>query len=368
MEKIPIIRPTLPPVDKLMPKLQDAFTSGQITNARFVREFEEKAKEYLGVSNAIAISSCTNGLILVEKCLGLKGEVIVPSFTFCATAHSLVWNQIKPVFVDSERASCQIDPSRAELAITDNTSAILAVHIFGTPCDIESLQTIADRHGLKLIFDSAHGFGAVRRGRPLGGFGDAEVFSLSPTKLLVAGEGGLVATNDDELARKIRIGRDYGNPGDYNCEFIGLNARMSELHAILALETIDELDRNISRRNEIAAFYREKIDNIEGLSYQKVDSDDTSSYKDFSILVGDGFRLSRDSLASKLLNMGIETRPYFYPPVHKQNAYAYLDPGSFYLPEAEYLSERSLSIPLYSHMSDGEAERVILALEINSLG
>lgn len=363
MEKIPIIRPTLPPVERLIPKLEEAFATGQITNARFVREFEEKAKEYLGVRNAVAVSCCTDGLILAERCLGLTGEVIVPSFTFCATVHSLVINGLKPVFVDSEISSSQIDSEKIEEKMTDATSAILAVHVFGTPCDAEKLEKIAEKNGLKLIFDSAHAFGAKKAGKKVGAFGDAEIFSLSPTKLLVAGEGGLVTTDNDELARQIRVGRDYGNPGNYNCEFIGINARMSEMHAILAIETLDMLDKNIARRNEIASYYREKLDSIRGISYQKVRPGDLSIYKDFSILVGDEFGLNRDELARRLLEEGIETRPYFDPPVHKQDAYSFLITDELDLPMTEYLSARSLSIPLYSHMTDDEAVKVVETLE-----
>src|SRR3989338_7449051 len=214
---IPILRPTLPGIESLMPRLKEVFRSGQITNASNVREFESRAAEYLAVKYCVAVSSCTSGLTLVHKCLALKGEVIVPSFTFYATVHSLVWNNLVPVFADCREDTFNIDEKKIEPLVSKKTKAILAVYIYGNPPAIKELQRIAHRHRLKLIFDSAHAFGSRYNGLKAGRFGDAEVFSLSPTKLLTAGEGGLVATNDRLLADSLKIARNYGDNGNYNC-------------------------------------------------------------------------------------------------------------------------------------------------------
>ncbi len=249
----------------------------------------------------MAVSSCTLGLLLTYHGLGLKGEVIVPSFTFMATVHPLLWVGTEPVFVDIDPYTWNIDPAKVEAAITERTTAIVAVHNFGNPAPVAELEAIARRHGLRLIFDAAHGFGALYRGRPVGGFGDAEVFSLSPTKLLVAGEGGIVATNNDDLAEHIRVGREYGNPGDYNSDFPGLNVRLPEFNALLGLHSLGMLEENAKRRNRVAAIFRERLSQIPGLTFQRIHPQDRSSYKDFSILVDEAkFGLTRDELALAL--------------------------------------------------------------------
>jgi dTDP-4-amino-4,6-dideoxygalactose transaminase len=192
-------------------------------------------------------------MMLLFKALGLSGEVIRPSCTFMATAGAVVWAGCTPVFVDVDEPSMVVDPEEVERAVGPRTSAIVAVHNFGRPAPVERLEEIARSRGLRLFFDSAHGMGSHRKGKPLGGFGDAEVFSLSPTKLVTSGEGGVVTTDSDETAGLVRAGRDYGNPGNYDCLFPGLSARMSELHAVLGLASLGRLAEGVRRRNEIAS-------------------------------------------------------------------------------------------------------------------
>jgi dTDP-4-amino-4,6-dideoxygalactose transaminase len=199
------------------------------------------------------------------------------------------------------------------------------------------------------VFDAAHGFGATRDGRPLGTFGDAEVFSLSPTKPMTAGEGGLVAIRDDGLAERVRLGVDYGNPGDYDTRFAGLNARMSELHAAVGLESLVELDDHLATRRRLAEEYRKALAGIGGITPQEVDPRDESTYKDFTVIVDDSvYGLDRSALAVALKAEGVDTRPYFYPPVHRQQAYA--DLPAVDLPATDWVSNRVISLPLWRDM------------------
>jgi dTDP-4-amino-4,6-dideoxygalactose transaminase len=363
---IPLVQPTLPPYDdRLACRVAELFQTGMLTKGKYLREFEERVADYLGVKHAVAVSSCTLGLLLTYHGLGLKGEVIIPSFTFMATVHPLLWVGAEPVFVDIDPYTWNIDPQRVEAAITERTTAIVAVHNFGNPAPVAELETIARRHGLKLIFDAAHGFGSLYRGRPVGGFGDAEVFSLSPTKLLVAGEGGIVATNNEDLAEHIRVGREYGNPGDYDSAFPGLNARLPEFNAILGLRSLEMLEENALRRNRVAAAFRERLGHLPGLTFQRVHPEDRSSYKDFSLLVDEAaFGLTRDELALALRAENIDTRKYHDPPVHAHKAYRHLyERYRDHLPVTDHIAPRSLSLPIWSHMDETTVNGICAAIE-----
>jgi dTDP-4-amino-4,6-dideoxygalactose transaminase len=256
-----------------------------------------------------------------------------------------------------------LDPQCADREIGVRTSAILATHLYGTPCDVDALTEVAQRNGIHLFFDAAHAFGSRRGGVSVGGFGDAEVFSLSPTKLLVASEGGIIATNDDALAERCRIGRDYANPGDYNCRFVGLNARMSELHAAMALASLDGLEERVERRNELALQYQKSLDGLPGISFPLVRDGDRSTYKDFTILVEpEGFGMSAARLAGALGAVGVETRRYYSPPVHQMEAYRHMSSTNGNLQTTQLASERVLTLPMWSDMSDAHVRRVADAI------
>ena len=204
---------------------------------------------------------------------------------------------------------------------------------------------IGQDRGVPVVFDAAHALGAIADGRPVGGFGDAEVFSLTPTKVLVAGEGGLVATRDAGLAKRLRMGRDYGNPGDYNTRFAGLNARMSEFHAAMALESLEMLDETLDRRRKLAALYADLLVEVPGVRIQEIGDADVSTYKDFSVVIEPDFGLSRDDLVTALAADGVETRNYFDPPVHQQQSYADFD--AVELPATDALAANVVSLPIY---------------------
>ncbi len=350
--KIPIVRPMLPTFDELADDVSSIVESGMVTKGQFLVQFEEAIAAHLSVRHAVAVSSCTTGLMLTYQALGLCGDVIVPSFTFMATVSALVWAGVKPVFADVDVGTTNLSPSAAEAAITPQTSAIVAVHNFGNPAEIDALQNVADRHGLKLIFDAAHGFGTHYQGTRVGPQGDAHIYSLSPTKLLIAGEGGIVATNNDELAASIRMGREYGNDGNYNSAFAGINARLPEFNALLGLHSLRLLEASVRRRNEIATIYKQQLYDVPGIGFQEVWWGNRNSYKDFTITVTPAeFGMTRDELASKLTAQNIDNRKYYDPPVHRHTAYHAFDSG-VPLPNTDWLASHSLSLPIWSQMDD----------------
>ncbi len=350
-ELLQMVRPVLPTFSEMADGVGRILSTGMVTKGQYMRDFEQAIAEHLGVKNAVAVSSCTSGMMLVHKILGLSGEVVVPSFTFMATASALVWAGLHPVFADVDHLTNNLDPAAAEAAITPKTTAIVAVHQFGNPADIAGLQKVADRHGLKLIFDAAHGFGAIYQGEPVGKQADAQIYSLSPTKLLITGEGGIVATNNDDLAAKIRMGREYGNDGNYDSAFAGLNARMPEFNALLGLFSLKNLEDAARHRNETVAIFQEALGQVPGVGFQQVRAGDRHSYREISITINSqAFGLTRDELATALLADNVDTRKYYHPPVHKQTAYLpYYDGRP--LPNTDWLASHSLSLPMWSNMS-----------------
>lgn len=351
-QKIPIVRPALPESPEVVDGVEYILNSGMVTKGDYVRAFEAAVARHLAVKHAIAVSSCTTGLMLTYRALGLTGDVIVPSFTFMATVSSMIWAGVRPVFADVDPSTTNLDPAAVKAVITPETSAIVAVHNFGNPAEIDALQAIADQHGLKLVFDAAHGFGTRYNDIPVGAQGDAQVYSLSPTKLLIAGEGGIVATNDDSLAENIRIGREYGNSGKYDSAFAGINARMPEFNALLGLYSLAQLEDAVCRRNAVAAIYRAELGHVPGIAFQDVRPTNRHAYKDFSITLDPlRFGLTRDELAIALQAENVDTRPYYDPPVHRQTAYRRYDQG-MPLPHTEWLATHSLSLPIWSRMPD----------------
>jgi dTDP-4-amino-4,6-dideoxygalactose transaminase len=357
-ERLPIVAPEGLQDDEFLRDVRKILRSRQLTNATFVREFEEAAAEYLGVPHCVAVSNCTAGLILTLRALDLQGEVVLPSFTFHATAHSVLWNGLKPVFADCDLETFCIDPHAVKLQISPKTCAIIAVHLFGNPASVVELQTIASDLNIPLIYDAAHAFGSDVSGRRVGAFGTAEVFSFSPTKLLVAGEGGMVATRDANLARKLRAARNYGDSGTYDPELAGLNGRMSEFHAALALRGLPGLGSRIERRNQVRLHYERRLRTVPGLEVQRIRPGNLSSCKDFAVLVEEVvFGKPRDWLFDALEKENIQVRRYFWPPVHRQKLYRDVwDKRP--LPVTESISDSILNLPIYSTLSDENVDMV----------
>lgn len=357
--KIPITRPTLRPFSSYARHFKRSINSGLLTTNAYVKEFEEKLAKRLGVRNVVAVSSCTAGLMLVMRGLGLTGEVIMPSFTFSASGLPLAWNGLTPVFADIDLATFTVDPKAVEKLISPRTSAIFATHVFGVPCNIDALTRIAKKHKLKLIFDAAHAFGSTYKGKPIGSFGDAEVFSTSPTKVLTTGEGGIVATNNDTLAAYVRKGRNYGDDGTEAIPHAGLSARMSEFHAAIGIISLSDLTKNLKRRLDQAAHLKRQLHALEPrLKFQTIPPDTKTTYKDFSIYVDPAILgYTRDDLQTFFDSRGIVTRKYFFPPLHRHATYQHARKGSLTI--TTIVAENVLSLPLYSHISRTDINRII---------
>ncbi|MEW5818665.1 MAG: DegT/DnrJ/EryC1/StrS family aminotransferase [Cyanobacteriota bacterium] len=364
--KLPMVVPDFPTWYSVRDKFEDVFNKETIfTKGKYLREFEENIADHLNVKHAIGLSSCTSGLMLLYRILDLKGEVILPSFTFMATGLSLMWiNNLTPVFVDVDPDTFTICPKEVQKHINNNTAAIIGVHTFGNPVHIDELISIAKKNNTKLIFDSAHGLGSLYNGQPLGGYGDAESFSCSPTKLLITGEGGIVTTNNDELANQLRIGREYGNPGNYDSLFAGMNARMCEFNAIMGIESLQMLNNIVNERNRMAKYLKERLSFLQGIKFQFIDQKNVSSYKDFTIVIEEEFELSRDQLVEALKAENIETRNYYSPPLHLQTTFkSFQNRFKEKLPVTEKLSNSAVTLPLSSKFSIEQVDKLCLAIE-----
>jgi dTDP-4-amino-4,6-dideoxygalactose transaminase len=360
---LPLARPAIADPAAVAEAAGAILVSGVLTNGPYVRRLEERAAAYLGVRHCVAVASCTAGLMLALRASNLSGDVVLPSFTFSASAHAVAWNGLRPVFTDIRPDDLLLDPDAVARSAGVRTSAILATHTYGTPCDVEALGAFARRNGIRLFFDAAHAFGSRRGGTMVGGFGDAEVFSLSPTKVLIAGEGGIIATNDDSLAERCRMGRDYGNPGDYDTRFVGLNARMSELHAATALASFEDLEERIGLRNQLAERYRKVLADVPGIDFPAVAEGDRSTYKDFTILIDpERFGMDAAAVAAALAAEGVQTRRYYSPPVHRQRAYRWVGPVNGGLPQTDHAAARVLTLPLWTPMTDEQVDGVGAAM------
>ena len=353
-----LLRPTLPPLEAVLPGLREAFATGMLTKGPALAEYERRLADHLGVKHALGVSSCTAGLTLLFSRLA-PGEAIMPSFTFMATAMAAARAGLQPVFADVDAQTWCLNPQRAAEAVTENTRVVIPVHVFGNPADTDAFAEMGRRHGLPVVYDAAHGFGALRDGSPLGRQGSAQVFSTSPTKLLITGEGGVVATDDDALAEQVTIGREYGNPGDYDALFVGANARLPEAGALLGTAGLDLLEAEAVRRNHLASLYRAELDGVPDLTWQRVRPQDRSSYKDVTMRVGASFGLTRDQLTEVLHREGVQTRAYYVPVVHRLRAFAHLRERSEpLLPETIALAGEVLTLPAYGSLAEDEVRAV----------
>jgi dTDP-4-amino-4,6-dideoxygalactose transaminase len=358
------LKPTLPPWDAVGPRWERCFATGSLTKGDALREYEGRLAEHLGVHHALAVSSCTAGLMLVfDRFRGRR--VILPSFTFMATAMAASWAGLDLVFCDVHPETWSLDPVAVEALIADEDiggedGVIVPVHVFGTPADTDAFAAISARTGIPVVYDAAHGFGALRHSAPVGREGLAQVFSTSPTKLLITGEGGVVATDDEATAAHVEIGREYGNPGDYNAIFPGFNARLAESNALLGSASLDLLEGEAVRRNELAVMYRHDLGAVSGIVFQRMDPADRCSYKDLSITIdAAAFGLSRDELVEVLAAEGIPSRAYYDPPAHRLAAFAGIGPAfEDRLPVTTRLAEEIVSLPLYGSLADADVERI----------
>jgi dTDP-4-amino-4,6-dideoxygalactose transaminase len=339
---------------RLMARMEDILDRRWLTNGGpYEQEFEKRVAAMLGVKHCIAMCNATVGLEIAIRALGMTGEVILPSFTFIATAHALQWQQIRPVFCDIDPATHGIDPAKIEALITPKTTGILGVHLWGRPCDVEAIEAIARRRGLRVLYDAAHAFGCGRRGRKAGGFGDAEVFSFHATKFVNTFEGGAITTNDDALASRLRLMKNFGFVGYDEVGYVGTNGKMTEIAAAMGLTSLESLARFVAVNRRNHRLYREALAGLAGI--RLLDFDDVEDHNhQYVVLEVDGDRaaLARDELAQVLWSENIIARRYFFPGCHRMQPYRTLDPSAGErLEETTRVAGRVLSLPTNTGVS-----------------
>ncbi len=347
-ESLHVGRPNIGNRDALLARINDLLDRRWLTNhGPYVQEFEQRLADFIGVKHCIAMCNATVALEIAIRALGLKGEVIVPSFTFVATAHALQWQEITPVFCDVDPATHNLDPNRVEEMITPRTSGIIGVHLWGRPCSVDALTEIARRKNLKLVFDAAHAFGASHKGTMIGNFGNAEVFSFHATKFFNTFEGGAVATNDDDLATKIRLMKNFGFAGYDNVIYIGTNGKMNEVSAAMGLTSLESLAEFIDINRHNYKTYLQGLDGIPGISLQRYCESDRCNFQYIVLEVDDSITgLTRDRLQQILMAENVLARRYFYPGCHRMEPYrSHFPHAGLLLPVTEGLVHRVLSLP-----------------------
>jgi len=345
--KIPLTEPSIR--NKELEHVVEAVRSGWISSkGKFVTEFEEKFEKYVEVKHGVATSSGTTALHLALVTLGIGpgDEVIIPVLAFAAVANAVIYTSAEPVFVDSHPNYWCIDPKRIEEKITKRTKAIMLVHLYGHPCDMDAVMKIAKAHDLYVIEDCAEAHGAEYKGRKAGSFGDIACFSFYGNKIITTGEGGMCLTNDEELAEKMRILRDHGmkTGKQYWHEVVGFNYRMTNLQAALGVAQLEKIDEFVQKKRQIARQYETHLKGIEGLKLQPEMDWAKNVYWLYSILVDGHYGLNKDELQSKLEESGIETRRFFYP-IHQMPPYKKYSASKDSYPIAEKLSKTGLNLP-----------------------
>jgi dTDP-4-amino-4,6-dideoxygalactose transaminase len=316
-------------------------------NGPFVQEFERRVAEFVGVKHCIAVCNGTVALELLIRATDMKGEVIVPAFTFVATAHALQWQEITPVFSDIDPLTHNIDPRQVERLITPRTSGIIGVHVWGRACDTHALEEIATARGLRLIFDAAHAFGCSHNARMIGNFGQAEVFSFHATKFFNTFEGGAIVTNDDDLAKKIRLMKNFGFAGYDNVIYIGTNGKMTEICAAMGLTNLESLEEFIRTNYRNYSAYKDRLNTVPGLGVIDYPSGERYNYQYVAVEVDESEAgLGRDQLVQVLHAENVLARRYFYPGVHNLEPYrSYFPHAGLLLPETKQLCKRILLLP-----------------------
>jgi dTDP-4-amino-4,6-dideoxygalactose transaminase len=347
-EKLHVGRPNIGNRKRLLERMEDMLDRRWLTNlGPFVEEFEQRIADLAGVKHCIAICNGTVALEIAVRALRLSGEVIVPAFTFAATAHALQWQEITPVFCDIDPITHNIDPAKIEGMITPRSSGIIGVHLWGRPCNIEALSEVARRYNLRLLFDAAHALGCSHRGEMIGSFGDAEIFSFHATKMVNSFEGGAVVTNDDDLAAKIRLMKNFGFTYYDTVDYIGINGKMSEVCAAMGLTSLESIDEFIATNYRNYKHYQKQLADVSGIQLLAYDESEKCNYQYVVLEVDDTVTVvSRDQLIDILFAENVLARRYFYPGCHRMQPYRSFFPhAGLLLRETERLTRRVLSLP-----------------------
>lgn len=361
-ENIYVTQPALPPLEEFIPYLEKIWDNKWLTNnGPFHQQFEKELADYLGVKHLSVFSNGTLALITALQALRITGEVITTPFSFVATTHSLWWNNIKPVFVDIEDKYFNIDPSKIEAAITPQTTAIMPVHVYGNPCNVEEIQRIADIYGLRIIYDAAHAFGVRKKGQSILNWGDLSILSLHATKVYNTIEGGVIICQDEKTKQRIDLLKNFGFKDEVTVIEPGINAKMNEVQAAFGSLQLKHVDNYIAKRKEITDLYTQLLKDIDGITYMENDSEEISyNYAYFPIRVNTSiYGKSRDELYYKLQEYGIFGRRYFYPLISEFPTYKGLPSAKTdNLPISTRVAKEVICLPIYPELELAEIQRI----------
>lgn len=360
-EPLHVGRPNIGERNRFLERVGDIFDRRWLTNSGpYEQAFERRVRKFCGVRECIATCNGTIALELLMRAVGMQGEVIVPSYTFVATAHALQWQEIRPVFCDVDPQTHTLDPVRVRELITPNTTGIVGVHLWGQPCDIKSLEAIAQEHNLQLIFDASHALGCTYQGKSIGGFGRAEVFSFHATKVLNTFEGGAIVTDDPALAKKLRLMRNFGFESKDRVVYLGSNGKMNEVCAAMGLTGFESLDGFIERNRANFEAYRKQLEPLNGISLLQPRTGERSNHH-YVVVVVDPERagLTRDELIKVLEKENVLARRYFYPGAHNMEPYRSAQPmAGLVLPVTDKLSATVMTLPTGQAVDSEAIERI----------
>lgn len=356
-----VTRPSLPPIDEFVELLRDIWDTKWLTNkGPYHEQFEEALAEYLGVKYVSLFANGTLALVTALQALRITGEVITTPYSFVATVHALHWNGITPVFCDIEPDTCNIDPEKIESLITPKTTAILPVHVYGTPCNVQEIEKIADIYGLKVIYDACHAFGVTIEGETILNFGDLSVLSFHATKVFTTFEGGAIVSHDEKMKRRIDFLKNFGFANEVTVVGPGINAKMSEFQAAIGLLQLKYIDDAIEKRGKLAGLYYRNLSELEGIRMLEEKDGVRNNHQYFPVFIErDVFGRSRDDVYNEFRKNNIMVRRYFYPLISQFPTYKGLPsavPGN--LPVAERITKEVLCLPLYSELGRDDINRI----------
>lgn len=361
-EKIYVTQPALPPLEEFIPYLEKIWDNKWLTNnGPFHQQLEKELADYLGVKHISVFSNGTLALITALQALRITGEVITTPFSFVATTHSLWWNNIKPVFVDIENKYFNLDPDKIEAAITPQTTAIMPVHVYGNPCNVEEIQRIADIYGLRVIYDAAHAFGVKKNGQSILNWGDLSILSFHATKVYNTIEGGAIICQDEKTKQRIDLLKNFGFRNEVTVIEPGINAKMNEVQAAFGSLQLKYVDSYVAKRKEITDLYAQLLKDVAGITHIEHHNEDVEyNYAYFPIRVNTiEYGISRDDLYFKLQEYGIFGRRYFYPLISEFPTYKGLPSAKTdNLPVATQVAKEVICLPIYPELELSEVERI----------
>lgn len=360
-----VTQPYLPPLEEFIPYLEKIWDNKQLTNGGPMhQQLERTLADYLGVPEVALFNNGTIALLTALQALEVTGEVITTPYSFVATSHSLLWNGLTPVFVDIDPITLNLDPSKIEAAITPNTSAIMPVHCYGNPCDNATIQRIADKHDLRVIYDAAHAFGVEDSDGSILRHGDLSVLSFHATKVFSTFEGGAIICPDAATKQHIDQLKNFGITDEVTVKAAGINGKMSEINAAFGLLQLQHMEEVMEGRRRVAQSYREQLSDVPGITVLPTSGQIVSNYSYFPILVGEQYPLSRDTLYQRLKDHNIFARRYFYPLISEFPMYSELKSAQAYnLPEATKAAQRILCLPIYPSLSQDEIKRICTVIK-----